>query len=120
MFKVVFYVSDQGRVPVREFLEGLADPRAKAQIIRFVQRLAETGWIPEPFTKSIQGSRKLRELKVSLAGNTYRVFYSLVSGRRVLLLHGFMKKSAKTPPGEIRAAETRLKRFVEKDQDEKE
>jgi phage-related protein len=119
MFRVFFYISDKGRVPVREFLDDLTDPRAKAQIIRVVQRLAEAGFLPEPFSRAMVGSRKLRELRVAHGGNIYRVFYSLVSGRRILLLHGFVKKTGKTPPNEIRIAEARLKQFLEGEHEEK-
>lgn len=105
-------------MPVREFLEDLPDVRAKAQLLRAIQRLGEEGFLPEPFTKNIVGSRKLRELRVGFAGNIYRVFYAMVAGRRIVLLHGFTKKTQKTPPGEILTAERRFRLFLERDNDE--
>ena len=97
-----------------DFLDGLSDIRAKAQLVRAIQRLGETGFLPEPFSKAIAGSRKLRELRVSYGGNTYRVFYSLISGQRIALLHAFAKKTQKTPPREIQTAEKRLVRLLER------
>lgn len=115
MYRIVFFVSDGGRMPVREFLNDLPDMRAKARLLRAIERLGEEGFLPDPFTKAIAGSRKLRELRVGFAGNIYRVFYSMVAERRIVLLHGFVKKTQKTPPGEIQTAEKRLSRFLERD-----
>jgi len=119
MFAVFFFKTEKDRVPVREFLDNLPDPRAKAQIIRAIQRLGEVGFLPEPFSRAIAGSRKLRELRITHGGNIYRVFYSLVPGGRILLLHGFVKKTGKTPPNEIRVAEARLKQYLEGEHEEK-
>ena len=118
MFKVTFYTSDSGRIPVRDFLDDLFDVRAKARLLRAIQRLGEEGFLPEPFSKAISGSRKLRELRVGHGGNIYRVFYCMVSERRIILLHGFMKKTQKTPPNEILTAEKRLQRFLERENEE--
>jgi phage-related protein len=38
-----------------------------------------------------------------------RVFYCTLVGRRIVMLHSFIKKKQKTPPNERRIAETRLK-----------
>ena len=119
MFRVVFYIADSRRVPVREFLDELPEVRAKARLLRAIQRLGEEGFLPEPFSKAISGSRKLRELRVGYGGNIYRVFYSLVSERRIVLLHGFMKKTRKTPGNEILTAEKRLQRFLEREHEDK-
>ncbi|MCC6158918.1 MAG: type II toxin-antitoxin system RelE/ParE family toxin [Deltaproteobacteria bacterium] len=118
MFRIVFHVADSGRCPVRDFLDALPDIRAKARLLRAIQRLGEEGFLPEPFSKAISGSRKLRELRVGFDGNIYRVFYSLVSGRRIVLLHGFVKKTSKTPSGEILIADKRLRQFLEKDHED--
>ncbi|MBZ0271124.1 type II toxin-antitoxin system RelE/ParE family toxin [bacterium] len=115
MFRVVFFEADGGRLPVREFLADLPQPEARARLLRAIERLGELGFLPEPFTKSIAGSRKLRELRVNHGGDTYRIFYSLVSNRRIVLLHAFKKKSRKTPAIEIRVAQKRLTRFMEVD-----
>ncbi|MFA7240371.1 MAG: type II toxin-antitoxin system RelE/ParE family toxin [Sulfuricellaceae bacterium] len=38
-----------------------------------------------------------------------RVFYCTQVGKRIVMLHSFIKKTQKTPPNERRVAETRLK-----------
>ncbi len=38
-----------------------------------------------------------------------RVFYCYLSGQRVTVLHAFVKKTAETPPKELKTAQKRLK-----------
>ena len=38
-----------------------------------------------------------------------RVFYCMLIGKRVVMLHSFVKKTNKTPPRELDIAESRMK-----------
>ena len=58
--------------------------------------------LTEPYVKHI-GS-KLWELRVKLASDISRVFYFVHIGKDIVLLHGFVKKTHKTPGREIRTA----------------
>ncbi|MDS1140119.1 type II toxin-antitoxin system RelE/ParE family toxin [Pusillimonas sp. SM2304] len=51
----------------------------------------------------------LLELRLKGAEGFARVFYCALVGRRIVMLHGFVKKSKKTPPKERRIAQNRLK-----------
>lgn len=53
-------------------------------------------------------SQRFWELRAQVAGNIVRVFYFAVSGRGIVLLHGFVKKDQKTPRAEIATAARRL------------
>ncbi|MCX7112990.1 MAG: type II toxin-antitoxin system RelE/ParE family toxin [Proteobacteria bacterium] len=53
----------------------------------------------------------LFELRLKGAEGIARVFYCTLVGRRIVMLHSFIKKSQKTPPKELRIAETRMKEF---------
>jgi phage-related protein len=44
--------------------------------------------------------------------NIYRLLYAFLSGRRILVLHGFQRKTQKTPRREIELAEKRLAHFL--------
>jgi phage-related protein len=114
MFEVVFFTTGSGRKPVRDFLDEMPDMRAKARFLRVIQRLGEEGFLPEPFTKSIKGSKKLRELRLNYQTNAYRIFYTAAKGKRIVLLHAFMKKTQKTPLQEIKTAEKRMAQYLEK------
>jgi phage-related protein len=50
----------------------------------------------------------LFELRIKGPEGIARVFYCTLVGRRIVMLHGFIKKSAKTPPKELKLARTRL------------
>jgi phage-related protein len=61
----------------------------------------------EPHSKAFGGG--VFELRLKGAEGIARVFYCTLIGRRIMMLHSFVKKSDKTPPGDRRLAEKRLK-----------
>ena len=101
-----FYVSAAGRRPVREWLLGLSkgDRRALGKDIQKV----EFGWpIGMPYCRALGGG--LWEVRSDLVGGRIaRVIFCIVGGEMVLL-HGFEKKSQKTPPQDIELALKRKK-----------
>ncbi|QFY43028.1 type II toxin-antitoxin system RelE/ParE family toxin [Candidatus Methylospira mobilis] len=60
----------------------------------------------EPHTKAFGDG--LFELRMKGAEGIARVFYCTLVGRRIVMLHSFVKKSQKTPPKELRIAVTRM------------
>lgn len=44
-----------------------------------------------------------------------RVFYGFVSGRRIVILHSFIKKTQATPKKKLEVARRRLKEFLRKE-----
>jgi len=102
---VEFYETARGRRPVQEYLDGLPTREADA-ILRDVEQLQAFGLqLPAPLTRSL-GS-KLWELRTR-AGRQHRVLYFAASGRRLVLLHAFTKKTQKTPRAELDTAADRL------------
>ena len=61
----------------------------------------------EPHTEAFGGG--LFELRLKGAEGIARMFYCTSMGRRIVMLHSFVKKTPKTPPRERRIAETRMK-----------
>ena len=61
----------------------------------------------EPHTKAF--GEGLFELRLKGAEGIARVFFCTLIGRRIVVLHSFVKKSQKTPPRERRIAELRMK-----------
>ncbi len=51
----------------------------------------------------------LFELRLKSKEGIGRVFYGLLQGQRIMMLHAFVKKSQKTPAKELRIARARLK-----------
>lgn len=61
----------------------------------------------EPHTKAFGNG--LFELRLKGAEGIARVFFCTIIGRRVVMLHSFVKKTDKTPLRELAVAESRLK-----------
>jgi phage-related protein len=59
-----------------------------------------------PHTRAL--GKGLFELRMKAKEGIGRVFFCTLSGRRIIMLHAFVKKSAKTPAKELRIARSRL------------
>jgi phage-related protein len=109
-WSIVFFVEDSGGEPVAGFLRGL-DRRTAARFDWAIEQLlVRNVSAREPLVRHLEG--KIWELRRESDGNIYRLLYAYVSGRRILLLHGFQKKTQRTPRREIVLAEQRLSRFL--------
>ena len=103
-----FFETETGRVPVREWLLELRPDDRKA--IGDDIRTAEFGWpIGMPLCRSLKGHKSLWEIRTNLSdGRIARVFFCAHEGAMVLL-HGFIKKTQKTPPRELNVADRRMR-----------
>ncbi len=82
----------------------------KAKILRIVEMLTTYGplHVREPYVRHIEGHKKLFEIRARGKDGIARVFYFIASGQRIILLHGFTKKTMKTPKNEIDIAVKRM------------
>jgi phage-related protein len=113
---IEYYIDDRGRSPVEEFLDSL-DLKAGTRFIWLIERLRVLNVAArEPLVKKLDD--KLWELRAESRTNIFRVCYCYVSGRRIILLHGFQKKTQRTPRGEIEIAQRRLARFLARESGE--
>lgn len=62
--------------------------------------------LKEPYVKHIKGA--LWELRVKFSSDIARVFHFYPLAHKIILLHGFVKKTDKTPKREIETAEKRM------------
>ena len=60
----------------------------------------------EPYVKPLRGKnyQGLYELRIKFANDTARIFYFTYYGNQYVLLHGFIKKTMKTPQRELERA----------------
>jgi phage-related protein len=83
----------------------------KTLVTRYVmltQRMIAIGPnLGEPHTKAFGNS--MFELRLKGAEGIARVFYCTLVGKRIVMLHSFVKKSERTPLRERETAEARLK-----------
>lgn len=107
---VEYYRDVKGNEPVADFINALSH-NTRAKVIRIVDLLGEYGvLLKEPYTRQIRG--KIRELRLKDSQGAVRVLYFTYTGRRFILLHGFLKKTDKTPEKEIAIAEKRMNDFI--------
>ena len=89
------------------------EPAARAKVVRTLELLREQQIVPSKFWKKLSGTN-LWEVRVEYAGNIYRLLAATAKGNRVILLHGFQKKSQKTPRQDMEIAEQRQKRYLQR------
>lgn len=104
VLKVIFWKSEAGHEPVREWLTSLSqtDKKAIGKKVLTVQFRWPLGM---PTVRKIE--RDLWEVRIRLEGGRIaRVMFTLFDDKMVLL-HGFIKKSQKTPMNDLALARTR-------------
>ena len=85
------------------------DEATRAKVANSISLLTDYGPILRPpYIKKLQD--KLYELRVS-GKVAVRIFYTIVDGK-YYLLHGFKKKTEKTPLKEIKTALDRMKMLI--------
>ncbi len=105
-----FYLEDDDTSPVEEFLDGL-DLKTRARFRGSMEQLrVRNVQAREPLVRHLEDD--LWELREESRTNIHRVIYFFFTGRRIVFLHGFQKKTEKTPRQEIEAARRRYQRFL--------
>lgn len=110
-FHAVYYREADGTEPVRAFLDDLDDEVAAVlaqQIDRLNLLSDEVPHLPFPHSSQVDG--ELRELRGHFGRQLFRVLYRR-SGRLLVLLHIFSKRTAKIPASEISLAQSRWEDF---------
>ena len=105
---VVFFQTDHGNEPVREWLLSLAKDERK--IIGDDVLKVQYCW---PIGKPLVGSlgNGLWEVRSRLGDRIARVIF-YVEGQAMVLLHGFVKKTQKTPRHELALAQKRKNQLM--------
>lgn len=85
----------------------LPDTLAARYIVLTRRMIALGPNLGEPHTKAFGDG--LFELRLKGAEGIARVFFCTLVGRRIVMLHSFIKKSERTPSREREIAETRMK-----------
>jgi phage-related protein len=107
----VYYRAPDSSEPVRDFLDALDDEIAATlalQIDRLNMLSDEMPHLPFPHSSQVDG--ELRELRCHYGRQLYRVLYRR-SGRLLVLLHIFAKRTAKIPAADVATAKARWEDF---------
>ncbi len=97
--------TSQGGRPVREFIDGLSK-KAKARVYASLEMLARQGnQLRMPQSRSL--SHGLHELRIPHPEGPFRIIYCFLPGRRIVLLHGFVKRTEKISARDLKLARAR-------------
>ncbi len=99
MWDVNFYKTEDNSTPVIDFLDSL-NVKMRAKALHELNILEQFGTsLREPHSKSINDG--IFELRIKIGSDISRIFYFFRIGNKIILTNGFIKKTKKTPKGEI-------------------
>jgi len=107
------YRTKQGNRPVRDFLMKLSED-ARAKVTAALTMLARLGnQLQMPLSRAMGGG--LFEIRVKHPDGPFRFLYCFRPVRRVVLLHGFTKRTEKTPKKDLDLAKERKRELEERE-----
>ena len=113
MFEIIYHKLANGDKPVKLFIDSL-DPKFKVKMMFSVKLLKELGYkLREPYSKHLEDG--IFELRMQAGNNISRVLYFFYVGNKIILTHGFIKKTQKTPREEIDRAKAYRKDILKKE-----
>lgn len=92
---------------IQEEILELPDTLAARYVVLTRRMVAIGPNLGEPHTKAFGDG--LFELRLKGAEGIARIFFCTLIGKRIVMLHSFIKKSDRTPKRELDVAHTRLK-----------
>jgi phage-related protein len=110
VWEIEYYMADNGRIPVKEFIEAL-NLKERAKVARTIDLLEEFGInLGMPCAEHLEGD--IWELRARLSKSRYRIIYFLDTGKVFIMLHGFVKKTQKISKNELEIAKKRLRDYI--------
>lgn len=109
--KVQFYRTLDDYCPVMDFINSLSG-KAAQKVTWTLSLLEELDVLPASYFKKLVNSDGIWEVRVSLGSDIYRIFCFFTGKSVVVLTHGLIKKTQKTPAGEIERAEAYKREYL--------
>ena len=102
---VFFFRTEQGNEPVRKWLKEDLNPDERKLVGEDVKTV-EYGWpVGMPTCRPLGDG--LHEVRTNLPDGIARVLFYVDARQRMILLHGFVKKSRQTPNADMKLARAR-------------
>ena len=109
-FTVEFYQTEKGETPCLEFLNTL-EVKLRAKAFRDMALLEEKGIeLRLPYSEHLDDG--IFELRTKQGSNIVRNLYFFFVGNKIIITHGFRKKTQKTSPEEIERAKKYRKDYL--------
>jgi phage-related protein len=113
-YEIELYEKADNKVPVLDFIVSL-NPKQQAKIYREIELLRKFGnELHFPHVRKMEGEKynALWELRIEFASDAFRIFYFMYYQNKSILLHGFQKKTEKTPSKELDIALNRMNDYI--------
>jgi phage-related protein len=107
MSYIITYYNASVQASIEEWPVGL-----RASYVRIVEQMVVSGPnLGLPYTRPFGDG--LFEIRAKGAEGAGRAFFCSLVGRRIVVLHGFIKKTPQTPQKELKLARKRLKKVLD-------
>ncbi|TAN44830.1 MAG: type II toxin-antitoxin system RelE/ParE family toxin [Nitrospirae bacterium] len=110
---IIFYRTADGKCPVQEFLDSVSGKVAQ-KITWVLSLIEELDIVPASYFKKLVSAEHIWECRVQSGSNAYRIFCFFDESSVVVLTHGMIKKTQKTPQREIARAEAYRKDYLQR------
>lgn len=101
-YTLEYYEKEDGTRPAEAFILA-QDVKMRAKIFMMLEFLESKGpALREPYSKSLDDG--IFEVRAKQGSDITRVLYFFIRGQKIILTNGFVKKTARTPRGEIERA----------------
>ena len=101
--EVIFYKTANNKCLVEDFLSSLS-AKAVQKVAWALRLLVRLERVPSQYFCKMEGTDNIWECRIKLGSDIYRIF-AFWDGHQIVLTHGIVKKTQKTPPKEIQKAE---------------
>lgn len=107
ILNVHFFITESGNEPVRDWIKSLTSD--EKQTIGEDIKTVQFGWpLGMPLVRKM--GKDLWEIRIHLVNKIARILFT-VHDSKMVLLHGFIKKSQATPKDDLNLAKQRLKQI---------
>jgi phage-related protein len=101
---VIYYKTAENKCFIEEFIDS-QNPKVQQKILWTLRLLRELDRLRKPYFEYITDSNGIWETRIKVGSDIFRIFFFFDKGNVVVLTHGFVKKTQKTPPDQIKRAE---------------
>jgi phage-related protein len=112
MREIRFYVTASGRRPALDFIKGLPEKQGH-KVLKVLDAVRHTE-VPAQYLKKLKGTGDLWEVRAQFGGDAFRLLGFFETGRLVILVSGFVKKTEEVPAQEIDLAQKRRRDYWER------
>lgn len=93
VFEIAYYRFEDGQAPVEDFIDTL-EVKMQAKVLQQIKLLIDYGCeLREPYSSCLEDG--ILELRIKQSSNITRNFYFFCRSKKIILTHGFTKKTQK-------------------------